>query len=116
MTNHMSRPCSECPWRKEHLSGWLGGYPAEYFADALRANEIHPCHKNDHGPDHPDSLLCAGALAVAANSCIQPYRTERAIEAMAAIGRREDCFAHYSLFFKHHTGEDYVHPLMRLPK
>lgn len=113
MKKHRKAPCNECPWRKEHPAGWLGGHPAEYFADSLRANEIHPCHQNDKGPDSDKSAMCAGALAVANNSCLQQHRTPNAIDAAKNVGKRTDCFAHYSLFYKHHTGDEYVMPFLR---
>jgi hypothetical protein len=108
-------PCAECPWRKKSPAGWLGGVKdgALYYADALGNNELPPCHLNDHGPDNPKSSFCVGALAVTTNQCVQPWKTPGAMEAAKIIGRRDDCFGHVGLFYKHHTGTDYVNPFMR---
>lgn len=106
-------PCHECPWRKAAPAGYLGGFPAEYYADAVAANEIPACHLKDFGPDDPRTAMCAGSLATAANACILPDRTVGGVEARDKVGKREDCFPHPRAFYKHHTREDYVHPLLR---
>lgn len=106
-------PCAECPWRKNAPAGYLGGHAAEYYADAVSANEIPPCHLQDKGPDNPKSSFCVGALSVAANSCISPHNTDGAVEAKTVIGKRDDTFKWVRDFFKHHTGRDYMPFLLR---
>lgn len=106
-------PCNKCPWRKASLAGWLGGYPAEYYADAVQANEVPACHLQDYGPDSPKTAMCVGALTTMANGCISAWKTEGGDDAKAIVGRRDDTFAHPTKFYEHHTDHPWVHPLMR---
>lgn len=110
------QPCVECPWRKASAAGWLGGYSPEWYADALSHGEIPACHLNDHGPESDKTAFCAGAAATMANACQQPYKQKGAREAVDGVGKREDCFSHQALFYQHHAGEAYVHPIMRQTK
>ena len=58
--------------------------------------------------------MCAGALAVAANSCTLPHRTTGGPEARQEIGRRADCFRNPGEFYEHHTGEKYTPYILRM--
>lgn len=107
-------PCAECPWRKVAPAGWLGGHPAEYYADAVANNEVPACHQRDHGPDSDNTSMCAGALSVMSNACILPHKTEGGPEARTEVGKNPDTFGHPAQFFKHHTGNDYVPWFMRM--
>lgn len=117
MRLHHKTPCKACPWRRAAVAGWLGGYPAEYYADAVIAGEVTACHNRDRGPESPDTAFCAGALATMANACALP--TERwpgqagAAAARQEVGRSPDVFTHPAEFYQHHTGEPYAHPLTR---
>jgi hypothetical protein len=106
-------PCAECPWRKIAPNGWLGGHSAEMYADAVAGNEVPACHLNDHGPDHPRTAMCVGALSVMANSCTSAWKTEGGEEARKIVGRNDACFAHPKHFYEHHTGKAYVPFLLR---
>jgi hypothetical protein len=109
-------PCAECPWRRVSPPGWcgtIGDEGATFYADAVVAGEVPACHGKDYGPDDERTAFCAGALAVMANSAMLPYKQEHAAEAVKEVGRNPNAFAHASLFFKHHTGKDWVHPLLR---
>jgi hypothetical protein len=106
-------PCAECPWRTASPAGWLGGHSPEYYADAVRANETPPCHLRDHGPDHPRSAFCVGALQTQANACIAPYNTPGAEAAKAVVGPNQQVFSHPATFYQHHAGKPYQHPLQR---
>lgn len=113
MQLHHKTPCNECPWRKASPAGWLGGVTPEFYADAVQMNEAPACHLRDSGPDDDDTAFCVGALGTMANQCILPDRSPGAPEARREIGRRDDCFGHVALFYKHHAGQDYVHPFAR---
>lgn len=113
MKLHHSQPCNECPWRKDAPAGWLGGFDPEFYADAVQMNEAPACHNRDHGPDNDDTAFCAGALATMANQCLLPHRSPGAPEARAEVGRRDDCFGHLALFYEHHCGVAYTHPMAR---
>lgn len=106
-------PCEECPWRLTSPKGWLGGHDPEMYADAVAENEVPACHLVDYGPDDDRTSMCAGALAVAANACIQPYKTEGGIEAVKMVGRRDDVFTHPALFYTYHSGKEWVMRILR---
>lgn len=113
MKLHHKQPCAECPWRKASPPSWLGGHAPEFYADAVQNSETPACHLRDHGPDDDDTAYCIGALVTMANQCILPQSPD-AIGARQIVGKRDDCFAHVALFYKHHAdGADYVHPLLR---
>lgn len=109
-------PCNECPWREIAPAGWLGGHSPSFYADAVQNNEVPACHLQDHGPDNDRTAMCAGALSVMANACISAWKTEGGDEARQKVGRRDDTFKHPSLFYEHHAGTPYVHPLARKGK
>lgn len=113
MKLHHKVPCAECPWRKIAAPGWLGGYPAEYYADAVAENEVPACHLRDHGPASPDTAFCVGALSTMANGCISAWKSPGGDEAKAVVGKRDDTFRHPALFYQHHTGQPYVQRLLR---
>lgn len=114
MKLHHKTPCSECPWRTTAPAGWLGGYTPEYYTDAIMNNEVSACHNRDFGPDSDETAFCAGALATMANGCVSAYNAVGDGEAARQIvGRRDDTFGHPTLFFQHHAGEPYTHPLNR---
>jgi hypothetical protein len=106
-------PCPECPWREASPAGYLGGHAPEYYADAVQANEVPPCHMQDFGPDDPRSAMCAGALSVMANQCLSAWKTPGGDGAKVSVGRRDDTFRHVAMFYEHHAGQPYVHPLLR---
>lgn len=109
---HTTR-CSECPWRTDAPAGWLGGWSPEFYADAVQNNEVPVCHLSDFGPDDDRTSMCAGALSVMANAAISAWKTEGGEEAKQRVGKRDDTFQHPALFYRHHAGQEYVHPLMR---
>lgn len=112
-----TEPCAECPWRKDSLQGYLGGHPAEYYADAVAEGVIPACHMKDFGPEDDRTAYCAGAASVLANSAKMAEQREPGQEEAEAmrktVGKRGDTFFHPMVFYKYHTGEDYVMPLMR---
>ena len=75
------QPCSDCPFRRKAMPGWLGGSSPEGFIDCMNRDEPLPCHQTiDY--DDPDWLLkwsaqeagsmCAGALIFMANKLQRP--------------------------------------------
>lgn len=108
-------PCRECPWRRESVAGFLGGFSAEHYADIVQENQAPSCHLRDHGPGDPETAFCVGALHVAANACIGLREPPHAEEAKRKIGRNEACFSHPREFFSHHThGGDYTPRMLRV--
>jgi hypothetical protein len=117
MKLHHTTPCKECPWRLNALQGWLGDASADYYADAVAAGEVPACHCKDNGPESDDTAFCAGALSVMANGAMIPKGMhegqETAAKARDIVGKNPDTFKFYHMFYKHHTGNNWVHPLMR---
>lgn len=119
MQHQHKTPCAECPWRKVSPAGWLGGHPAEYYADAVAAGEVPACHLKDHGPESDDTAFCAGALACMTNQAMLPMGQhpgqETATEARQDTPPNPEVFFHHSQFFEHHTGTKWVPPYLRTP-
>lgn len=113
MRLHHKTPCAECPWRSTSAPGWLGGHSAESYADPVAMNEVPACHMRDHGPSSPDTAFCVGALGTMKKSCTSAWKSPGADKAKALIDVPEEVFRHPALFYKHHTGEDYVNPIIR---
>lgn len=113
MLLHHKTPCSECPWRKTSAKGWLGGYPAEQYADAVQENEVPACHNRDFGPDEEETAFCVGALHTAANQCVSLWKSENADVARKVVGKSSDTFSHVRDFYAHHTGKEYTLRMFR---
>lgn len=80
-------------------------------------NEVPACHCRDRGPENADTAMCAGALSVMANGCVSAWNAAGDGEAAKqTVGKRDDTFAHPVKFYEHHTGEPWVHPLLRKQK
>ena len=62
-------PCNECPWRRSHMPGWLGGYTPEQFVGQVQHDGPPlPCHKTIK-EGKSATALCVGALIFMKNSC-----------------------------------------------
>lgn len=75
------KPCSDCPFRRRAMPGWLGASSPEGFLDCMNRDEPLPCHQTvDY--DDPDWLskwqaqengsMCAGTLIFMANKMQRP--------------------------------------------
>lgn len=61
-TRQHTRPCSDCPWARASLNGWLGGATIEeWLADAHR-DVVIDCHTLD-------GAQCAGSAIYRRNVC-----------------------------------------------
>ncbi len=54
------KPCSDCPFRRDALPGWLGGDTPEYYTRLAQSDLLIHCHTK-LGPQ------CAGAAIYRAN-------------------------------------------------
>ena len=109
-----TKPCNQCPWRKDSPQGWLGGYSPELYADAVDNNEVPACHLQDKGPDDNKTAMCAGALATMYMQCKSAYNTPGGDEARKVVGLNIDCFSNVYEFYKYHAGKDYKPAIFRL--
>jgi hypothetical protein len=55
-----TKPCSDCPWARMSLPGWLGGFTPEEWLQAAHGEERIDCHTLK-GPQ------CAGVAIYRAN-------------------------------------------------
>lgn len=55
-------PCSDCPWRRDSLRGWLGGGTAEEFLQYAHSNTQYDCHT-------VRGAQCAGMAVYRRNVC-----------------------------------------------
>lgn len=78
-----AKPCSDCPFRRNAMPGWLGESSPEGFLDCIQRDEPLPCHQTINYED-PDWLvkwsrqrntgrMCAGSLIFMANKAQRPH-------------------------------------------
>lgn len=89
-------PCSDCPWRRDSLQGWLGGYDADEFLDAARGDGPVHCHVLKR--TNQAHWECAGAAIYRRNSC----KLVDAEECLVLPADREKVFSNAIEFKKHH--------------
>jgi len=66
-----TKPCEDCPWRKNSLPGWLGDYDADTWLQIAHGDGIIPCHVY--------TQQCAGAAIYRSNVC-KSVRNPKALE------------------------------------
>ena len=87
----ITKPCSDCPWARDALNGWLGGNTAHEWIIMAHGETPIECHV------HPD-VQCAGAAIYRANVGKVPRdRTLLVLPADPAI-----VFANAGEFHEHH--------------
>lgn len=84
-------PCSDCPFRRDSLPGWLGGIPAEFFTETAHGEGTYNCHVIVN-------QQCAGMAVYRANVC----KTPRYIAALALPADKQKVFAWPTEFLEHH--------------
>ena len=88
------KPCSDCPWRRGSLNGWLGDTTPEEWLVEARGDGLIECH----------TLLgaqCAGAAIFRTNICKSP----RDRHALRLPADRTNVFATPAEFKTHHESE-----------
>jgi hypothetical protein len=101
-------PCSECPWRRASLPGWLGPHTAEEWQLGAHGDHEIACHltipagfddDDEAGDDTSMMTTCSGAAIFRANVCKSP----RYVPAENRLpADRETVFGHGE-FLAHHT-------------
>lgn len=84
-------PCSDCPWRRDALNGWLGSIPKEEWIQDAHGEVKIECH----------TLIgaqCAGVSIYRANVCKSP----RDPDILVLPADRERVFATPKEFLEHH--------------
>jgi hypothetical protein len=85
-------PCSDCPWSRKALPGWLGGERAQEWLRIAHGEDTVECHTL-HGAQ------CAGMAIYRRNVVKNP----RNPEALRLEADRETVFATPIEFLDHHT-------------
>lgn len=102
----LPKPCDECPWRRNALSGHLGPETSEKWCDIAHGEGPVACHKtikrvNDEGYgewDDPAIKQCAGLAIFRANICKSP----RNPEIVVYPADHETVFSWDNEFIEHH--------------
>jgi len=90
---NVKKPCSQCPFRKDSLPGWLG----EKRAAEIAASSAFTCHKTNK-----PRLQCAGHMLMLGNKN-DFVRLARRLGAPVVLTGRELVFESSELFIKHHS-------------
>ena len=86
-------PCSDCPWSRQALPGWLGGQSADEWIGHAHGESRVECHTLA-------GAQCAGMAIYRANACKSP----RDPEALRLPADRTLVFVTPAEFQAHHTG------------
>lgn len=87
-----TRPCSDCPFSRKAINGWLGSLSADDWVKAAHGETYIECHVHT-GVD------CAGAAIYRANIC-KRLRDPNALRLQAD---KVSVFANPMEFLEHHT-------------
>lgn len=86
-----TQPCSDCPWSKTALPGWLGGVPLETWLKEAHGDAVVPCHTCGN-------QQCAGIAIYRRNVC----KSSRDPTALRLPADREKVFASPQEFREYH--------------
>lgn len=67
--SQITKPCSDCPWARKSVDGWLGPGTIDEWLQAAHSEGQIPCHV------HPN-VQCAGLAIFRANVCKVPRDEE----------------------------------------
>ncbi len=87
-----TKPCSDCPWRRDSLEGWLGGLTTGEWLNEAHGEGSISCHTLQ-------GAQCAGSAIYRANVCKLP----RLAAALRLPPDREHVFANRFEFIEHHV-------------
>jgi hypothetical protein len=94
-TRQHTKPCGDCPWRRDSLAGWLGTDTPEEWLQNVHGEARIECHTKI-------GAQCAGAAIYRANVC----KLVRDPEALKLPADRTRVFARPSEFIEHHDSGD----------
>lgn len=95
-----SKPCSECPFRKDSAQGWLGPYTVPDLLDFARRDIEFPCHKS---MGTKNERICRGFLHYRNNtgkSARQPSRLKTCEQ--RTYRQENNCFETPMQLAEHH--------------
>lgn len=89
-----TKPCSDCPWRRAALPGWLGSLTAEEWLSAVHGEAQIDCHVQF-------DRQCAGAAIYRANvSKVPRDRT------LLVLSPDRSVFGSRTEFLKYHSKDE----------
>jgi len=88
-------PCSDCPWRRDSVKGWLGEMSAQEWRDLAHGEGSADCHALTQ--PNGDAWQCAGLAIYRANVC----KSVRDPKALRLPADRVKVFS-FGEFVKHH--------------
>lgn len=91
--------CSDCPWSRKALKGWLGSLSTDEWLEVAHGESSAACHALK-SPDG-DEWVCAGLAIYRANVAKSP----RDPSALRLPSDREKVFGSRDEFRKHHEKE-----------
>lgn len=94
-------PCSECPWRKKSVKGYLGGNTVEAYALPVRHGVPVPCHMSGGAK----TTMCAGSAIVMQNSCTVP-RDDHQAKQIDKVRKSRDVFQFVTEFERYHGSDE----------
>lgn len=89
-----TKPCSDCPWARNALPGWLGNMTAPQWVQAAHGEAVVECHALT-------GVECAGLAIYRANVAKLPRFSSLRLPA-----DRVKCFATPDEFLYHHMNYD----------
>lgn len=90
-----TKPCSDCPWRRDSLNGWLGGSDVDQWLSEVHGECVMDCHVFT-------GAQCAGAAIYRRNILKRP----RDPEILQLDADKVRVFANPIEFKKHHENKD----------
>lgn len=89
-TKPLTKPCGDCPVRRDALRGWLGGATPEEYRNLLHSDQRVECHVHN-------GSRCAGVAIYRTNVCkYQPPEDKLPADAVTVFDRPQQ-------FIDHHT-------------
>ena len=108
MKTDLRKPCAECPFRKNHMPGWLGPWDAGDLIRHVHRDGKFPCHRTIKG-NVPENQMqsCAGA-AIHMNRAIKrskdpDHAAHQEVLKDAPASIIESVFQWPQDFINHHT-------------
>lgn len=96
-----TRCCSDCPWARTALSGWLGSEAPDWWIDLAHGEGTSECHTRRSTSPRLAGPQCAGLAIYRANVCKSPRdKTQFVLPA-----DRVRVFANAKEFLEHHNAD-----------
>lgn len=109
MKCNLTKPCNDCPFRKNSLPGWLGDWksPEELFGFVVTAEQDFPCHltmtdRDENDKSESEMSYCKGAAMFMKKIGKLPRKKHLADLVKAVNVADLENILEFNQFFKHH--------------